>query len=166
MFFQQLISQPPSHCVLKTHVKTDCAPIEAFMPKFHERPSVLVSFKVIIETSRGELSQWNVSQPKKIETHFQNHQNVPQIMLFYLRYMLVPQVHGLRTPSQPFNLQPLFQKRVEKWFQKSGSSNLDFFFQSTTFLLPEKNVDLLYKTTFFLVNHFSRTRFLDRAQSR
>ena len=43
----------------------------------------------------------------------------------------------------PFNLQPLFQKGVEKWFKKSGlrnlaqeiwlekngSSNLDFFFQ-------------------------------------
>ena len=31
-----------SHCFLKTHAKIDCsAPIEAFMPKFHERPSVL-----------------------------------------------------------------------------------------------------------------------------
>ena len=38
---QQLISQPTSHCFLKTHAKIDCAPIEAFMPKFHERPSVL-----------------------------------------------------------------------------------------------------------------------------
>ena len=29
--------------------------------------------------------------------------------------------------TQPFNLQPLFQKNVEKWFQKSGSSISDFF---------------------------------------
>ena len=28
------------------------------------------------------------------------------------------------TFKQPFNLQPLFQKSVEKWFQKSGSRNL------------------------------------------
>ena len=30
----------------------------------------------------------------------------------------------LSNSSQPFNLQPLFQKSVEKWFKKSGSRNL------------------------------------------
>ena len=61
----------------------------------------------------------------------------------------------------PFILQPLFQKNVEKWFQKSGSSNSDFFFWSTTFLEPEKIWIYGIKPPFFLVNHFSRTRFLE-----
>ena len=45
---------------------------------------------------------------------------------------------------------------LEKWFCKLG-----FFFWSTTSLKPEKKLDLWYKTTFFLVNHYSRTRFLE-----
>ena len=49
--------------------------------------------------------------------------------------------------------------------QQSGSSNSDFFFWSTTFLKPEKKVDLQYKTTIFgqplFLNQISRTRFLE-----
>ena len=48
-----------------------------------------------------------------------------------------------------FNLQPLFQKRVEKWFQKSGFANSDFFFWSTTFLQPEKRWIYGIKPSFF-----------------
>ena len=61
----------------------------------------------------------------------------------------------------PLILQPLFQKSVEKWFLKSGSTNSDFFFWSTTFLEPEKSWIYGIKPSFFLVNHFSRTRFLE-----
>ena len=35
-----------------------------------------------------------------------------------------PMQAALASLQGPFNLQPLFQKGVEKWFQKSGSSNL------------------------------------------
>ena len=54
-----------------------------------------------------------------------------------------------------------FSRKVvlEKWFQKSGSANSDFFFWSTTFLEPEKMWIYSIKPPFFLVNHFSRTRF-------
>ena len=45
---------------------------------------------------------------------------------------------------------------LEKWFFKLG-----FFFWSTTFLQPEKMWIYSIKTPFFLVNHFSRTRFLE-----
>ena len=45
---------------------------------------------------------------------------------------------------------------LEKWFWK-----LDFFFWSTTFLQPEKIWIYGIKPPFFLVNHFSRTRFLE-----
>ena len=31
---------------------------------------------------------------------------------------------GVEKPTGPFNLQPLFQKSVEKWFDKNGSRNL------------------------------------------
>ena len=44
----------------------------------------------------------------------------------------------------------------EKWFFKLG-----FFFWSTTFLQPEKMWIYIIKPPFFLVNHFSRTRFLE-----
>ena len=45
---------------------------------------------------------------------------------------------------------------LEKWFFKLG-----FFFWSTTFLEPEKMLIYGIKPSFFLVNHFSRTRFLE-----
>ena len=45
---------------------------------------------------------------------------------------------------------------LEKWFCKLG-----FFFWSTTFLQPEKRWIYGIKPPFFLVNHFSRTRFLE-----
>ena len=45
---------------------------------------------------------------------------------------------------------------LEKWFHK-----LSFFFWSTTFLEPEKRQIYGIKPSFFLVNHFSRTRFLE-----
>ena len=45
---------------------------------------------------------------------------------------------------------------LEKWFFKLG-----FFFWSTTFLQPEKMWIYSIKPPFFLVNHFSRTRFLE-----
>ena len=50
-----------------------------------------------------------------------------------------------------------FSRKVvlEKWFCK-----LRFFFWSTTFLQPEKRWIYGIKPPFFLVNHFSRTRFL------
>ena len=44
----------------------------------------------------------------------------------------------------------------EKWFFILG-----FFFWSTTFLEPEKMWIYGKKPPFFLVNHFSRTRFLE-----
>ena len=45
---------------------------------------------------------------------------------------------------------------LEKWFFKLG-----FFFWSTTFLQPEKMWIYGIKPPFFLVNHFSWTRFLE-----
>ena len=61
-----------------------------------------------------------------------------------------------KADTQPFNLQPLFQK--------SGSRKVvlqtRIFFWSTTFLQPEKRWIYGIKPPFFLVNHFSRTRFL------
>ena len=45
---------------------------------------------------------------------------------------------------------------LEKCFCKLG-----FFFWSTTFLQPEKRWIYGIKPPFFLVNHFSRTRFLE-----
>ena len=71
--------------------------------------------------------------------------------------------------SGPFILQPLSQKSVEKWFQKSGSAKLDFFFWSTTFLQPEKcgfmvqNHLFFWSTTFLepdFSNQISQTTFL------
>ena len=62
--------------------------------------------------------------------------------------------------KQPFNLQPLFMKSVEKWFEKSGSRNLvrekwfwklGFFFWFEKSGWPEKKVGLYYKSTFFQV---------------
>ena len=44
---------------------------------------------------------------------------------------------------------------LEKWFGK-----LRFFFLVNHFFRTRKKVDLCYKTTFFLVNPFSRARFL------
>ena len=75
----------------------------------------------------------------------------------------VLQIYILTTGA--FNLQPLFQKSVEKWFQKSDSANSDFFFLVNHFSRTRKNVDLQYKTAFFsgqplFLNHFSQTRFL------
>merc|ERR1719203_2634786 len=46
---------------------------------------------------------------------------------------------------------------LEKWFFKLGF----FFFWPTTFLKPEKMWIYSVKPPFFLVNHFSRTRFLE-----
>ena len=45
---------------------------------------------------------------------------------------------------------------LEKWIYKLG-----FFFWSTTFLQPEKRWIHGIKPPFFLVNHFSQTRFLE-----
>ena len=46
-----------------------------------------------------------------------------------------------KTLNGPFNLQPLFQKGVEKWFQKSGWRNLvgeKWFFKIGSFFWFEK----------------------------
>ena len=50
--------------------------------------------------------------------------------------------------SVPFNLQPLFQKGGENWFEKNGSSNLDFFSGLKKYL-TRKKVGLYHKYTFF-----------------
>ena len=62
----------------------------------------------------------------------------------------------------PFILQPLFQKSVEKWFQKRGSSNSDFFFWSTTFLQPEKMWIYDIKPPFFWSTLFLEPFFLNQ----
>ena len=54
----------------------------------------------------------------------------------------------------PFILQPLFQKSVEKWFQKSGSSNSDFF--SGQPLFSNQNSRTRFLEPLFS-NHFSTT---------
>ena len=94
-----------------------------------------------------------------------------------------PMQAALASLQGPFNLQPLFQKGVEKWFEKSDSKNL-----VRERWLTRKKVGLYYKSTFFsgwrkvvlqtrifflvrekwltrkknpsLKNHFSRTTFL------
>ena len=48
----------------------------------------------------------------------------------------------------PFNLQPLFQKGVEKWFQKSGSRDL---VQEIWFKKSGSRKMILQTWTFFLV---------------
>ena len=84
-------------------------------------------------------------------------------LLKTMQFMCISQMIqiSLFGANEAFNLQPPFQKRVEKWFQKSGSANSDYFFWSTTFLEPEKMWIYSIKPPFFLVNHFSRTRFFE-----
>ena len=58
-----------------------------------------------------------------------------------------------------------FLEKCRKVVLEKGFCKLGFFFWSTTFLQPEKKVDLWYKTTFFFgqplfSNQISRTRFL------
>ena len=59
-----------------------------------------------------------------------------------------------------FNLQPVFQKSVEKWFQKSGSAN-SIFFLANHFSRTRKKGVYTINPPCFLVNHLSRTTFFE-----
>ena len=64
-----------------------------------------------------------------------------------VKTFFVSRSHDIQEYMGPFILQPLFQKSVEKWFQKSGSANSDLFFWSTTFLEPDFS-NQISRTTF------------------
>jgi hypothetical protein len=53
--------------------------------------------------------------------------------------------------SQPFNLQTLSYKSVEKWFKKSSSADSDFFSGQPLFLNQEKRWIHNIKPTFLLI---------------
>ena len=76
------------------------------------------------------------------------------------------QLRPLKWLLKTWPLDLLFCDLISGKVQKSGSTKVVlqtriFFFWSTTFLQPEKMWIYSIKPPFFLVNHFSRTRFLE-----
>ena len=72
-------------------------------------------------------SQWQLFV-HLLETCEKNQNKTEKFLLHWHKKVLI----DFRSPwiyynCGAFNLQPLFQKRVEKWFQKRGSANSDIF---------------------------------------